>query len=152
MRVPTKAWVRLAEPDSDLQVQVLHSKILAQAAYLRACISAEVYPFIEDMPGAFAQADLLVCRSGASTVAEITAAGRPAVFVPFPRAADDHQRRNAEASTAQVAKDAEDKTVWPSASSAVRRSQWAAADAWPIKPSPGLFRTRVLGHELFWIG
>jgi UDP-N-acetylglucosamine--N-acetylmuramyl-(pentapeptide) pyrophosphoryl-undecaprenol N-acetylglucosamine transferase len=69
----------------------------AQAAYLRACISAEVYPFIEDMPGAFAQADLLVCRSGASTVAEITAAGRPAVFVPFPRAADDHQRRNAEA-------------------------------------------------------
>ncbi|HEV2118331.1 MAG TPA: undecaprenyldiphospho-muramoylpentapeptide beta-N-acetylglucosaminyltransferase [Terriglobales bacterium] len=69
----------------------------AQGAYLRAGISAEVYPFIDDMPGVFARADLLLCRSGASTVAEITAAGRPAVFVPFPKAADDHQLRNAEA-------------------------------------------------------
>lgn len=59
--------------------------------------SAEVYKFIEDMPSAFARADLVVCRSGASTVAEITAAGKPAIFVPFPRAADDHQRVNAEA-------------------------------------------------------
>jgi UDP-N-acetylglucosamine--N-acetylmuramyl-(pentapeptide) pyrophosphoryl-undecaprenol N-acetylglucosamine transferase len=49
------------------------------------------------MPQAFARADLLVCRSGASTVAEVTAAGKPAIFIPFPRAADDHQRRNAEA-------------------------------------------------------
>jgi UDP-N-acetylglucosamine--N-acetylmuramyl-(pentapeptide) pyrophosphoryl-undecaprenol N-acetylglucosamine transferase len=57
----------------------------------------EVSKFIEDMPAAFARADLLVCRSGASTVAEIAAAGKPAVFVPFPRAADDHQRVNAEA-------------------------------------------------------
>ena len=57
----------------------------------------EVFKFIEDMPAAFARADLLVCRSGASTVAEITAAGKPAIFVPFPRAADDHQRINAEA-------------------------------------------------------
>jgi len=59
--------------------------------------AAEVFKFIEDMPAAFARADLVVCRSGASTVAEITAAGKPAVFVPFPRAADDHQRVNAEA-------------------------------------------------------
>ncbi len=59
--------------------------------------SAEVFKFIEDMPAAFARADLVVCRSGASTVAEIAAAGKPAVFVPFPRAADDHQRVNAEA-------------------------------------------------------
>jgi UDP-N-acetylglucosamine--N-acetylmuramyl-(pentapeptide) pyrophosphoryl-undecaprenol N-acetylglucosamine transferase len=51
------------------------------------------------MPGVFARSDLLVCRSGASTVAEVTAAGRPAVFVPFPQAADDHQLRNAEALT-----------------------------------------------------
>ena len=58
---------------------------------------AEVYPFINDMPAFFARADLLVCRSGASTVAEITAAGKPAIFVPFPRAADDHQRVNAQA-------------------------------------------------------
>ena len=68
-----------------------------QAAYSRAGISAEVSAFIDNMPQAFARADLLVCRSGASTVAEITAAGKPAIFIPFPRAADDHQRRNAEA-------------------------------------------------------
>jgi UDP-N-acetylglucosamine--N-acetylmuramyl-(pentapeptide) pyrophosphoryl-undecaprenol N-acetylglucosamine transferase len=69
----------------------------ALAAYQSLGESAEVFKFIEDMPGAFARADLVVCRSGASTVAEITAAGKPAIFVPFPRAADDHQRVNAEA-------------------------------------------------------
>lgn len=69
----------------------------AQADYLRAGIPAELSPFIDDMPAAFARADLLICRSGASTVAEITAAGKPAIFIPFPRAADDHQRKNAEA-------------------------------------------------------
>jgi UDP-N-acetylglucosamine--N-acetylmuramyl-(pentapeptide) pyrophosphoryl-undecaprenol N-acetylglucosamine transferase len=68
-----------------------------QAAYSKAGTTAEVSAFIDNMPQAFAQADLLVCRSGASTVAEVTAAGKPAIFVPFPRAADDHQRRNAEA-------------------------------------------------------
>jgi UDP-N-acetylglucosamine--N-acetylmuramyl-(pentapeptide) pyrophosphoryl-undecaprenol N-acetylglucosamine transferase len=68
-----------------------------QAAYVRAGVPAEVSAFIDNMPQAFACADLLVCRSGASTVAEATAAGKPAIFVPFPRAADDHQRRNAEA-------------------------------------------------------
>jgi UDP-N-acetylglucosamine--N-acetylmuramyl-(pentapeptide) pyrophosphoryl-undecaprenol N-acetylglucosamine transferase len=63
----------------------------------QAGFTFEVSKFIEDMPAAFARADLVVCRSGASTVAEIAAAGKPAVFVPFPRAADDHQRVNAEA-------------------------------------------------------
>src|SRR5262249_59652238 len=53
--------------------------------------------FIDSRRRAFADADLLECRSGTSTVAEITAAGKPAIFVPFPQAADDHQRRNAEA-------------------------------------------------------
>jgi len=62
-----------------------------------ASFTFEVFKFIEDMPAAFARADLVVCRSGASTVAEIAAAGKSAVFVPFPRAADDHQRVNAEA-------------------------------------------------------
>jgi UDP-N-acetylglucosamine--N-acetylmuramyl-(pentapeptide) pyrophosphoryl-undecaprenol N-acetylglucosamine transferase len=66
-------------------------------AYQNLGEPAEVSKFIEDMPSAFARADLVVCRSGASTVAEITAAGKPAIFVPFPRAADDHQRVNAEA-------------------------------------------------------
>jgi UDP-N-acetylglucosamine--N-acetylmuramyl-(pentapeptide) pyrophosphoryl-undecaprenol N-acetylglucosamine transferase len=67
-----------------------------QAAYANAGIAAEVSAFIDNMPQAFARADLLVCRSGASTVAEVTAAGKPAIFIPFPLAADDHQRRNAE--------------------------------------------------------
>jgi UDP-N-acetylglucosamine--N-acetylmuramyl-(pentapeptide) pyrophosphoryl-undecaprenol N-acetylglucosamine transferase len=67
----------------------------AQAVYLSAMLSAEVSPFIDDMPGAFGRADLLLCRSGASTVAEVTAAGKPAIFVPLPTAADDHQRHNA---------------------------------------------------------
>jgi UDP-N-acetylglucosamine--N-acetylmuramyl-(pentapeptide) pyrophosphoryl-undecaprenol N-acetylglucosamine transferase len=69
----------------------------AQAAYERAGMDAEVSAFISDMPGIFARADLLVCRSGASTVGEVTAAGKPAVFIPFPRAADDHQKVNAQA-------------------------------------------------------
>lgn len=68
-----------------------------QAVYSQSGIQAEVSAFIDNMPQAFARADLLVCRSGASTVAEITAAGKPAIFIPFPQAADDHQRRNAEA-------------------------------------------------------
>jgi UDP-N-acetylglucosamine--N-acetylmuramyl-(pentapeptide) pyrophosphoryl-undecaprenol N-acetylglucosamine transferase len=68
-----------------------------QAAYKNWGGCVEAYRFIDDMPARFAQASLLICRSGASTVAEVTAAGKPAVFVPFPRAADDHQKRNAEA-------------------------------------------------------
>jgi UDP-N-acetylglucosamine--N-acetylmuramyl-(pentapeptide) pyrophosphoryl-undecaprenol N-acetylglucosamine transferase len=56
----------------------------------------EVAAFLDDMPRRFAEADLVLCRSGASTVAELAAAGRAAVLVPFPGAADDHQLKNAE--------------------------------------------------------
>lgn len=70
--------------------------VQAQEAYLSQSLTAEVSPFIDDMPAAFARADLLLCRSGASTVAEITAAGKVAIFVPLPTAADDHQRQNAQ--------------------------------------------------------
>lgn len=58
---------------------------------------ADVRPFIHDMAAQFERADLLICRSGATTVAEIAAAGKAAFFVPFPFATDDHQRSNAEA-------------------------------------------------------
>ena len=68
-----------------------------QQAYAAAGVSADVRPFIDDMPGAFAEADLIVCRSGASTVAEVAAAGKTAIFIPLPTAADDHQTKNAEA-------------------------------------------------------
>jgi UDP-N-acetylglucosamine--N-acetylmuramyl-(pentapeptide) pyrophosphoryl-undecaprenol N-acetylglucosamine transferase len=69
----------------------------AASAYAGCGDAIEVFKFIDNMPSFFVGADLLLCRSGASTVAEVTAAGKPAVFVPFPRAADDHQKRNAEA-------------------------------------------------------
>ena len=58
---------------------------------------ADVRPYIDDMVAAFTAADLIVCRAGATTTAELIAAGRAALMIPFPFAADDHQRRNAEA-------------------------------------------------------
>ena len=62
----------------------------------QAGLDGEISAFITDMPGAFARADLIVCRSG-GTVSEIAAAGKPSVMIPFPFAADQHQLRNAEA-------------------------------------------------------
>ena len=59
--------------------------------------TADVRPFIHDMANQFERADVLICRSGATTAAEVAAAGKAAIFVPFPFATDDHQRRNAEA-------------------------------------------------------
>jgi UDP-N-acetylglucosamine--N-acetylmuramyl-(pentapeptide) pyrophosphoryl-undecaprenol N-acetylglucosamine transferase len=61
-----------------------------------AGLAGEVLPFIQDMPAAFAAADLVVCRSGAGAVAELAAAGKPSILVPFPFASDNHQWRNAE--------------------------------------------------------
>jgi UDP-N-acetylglucosamine--N-acetylmuramyl-(pentapeptide) pyrophosphoryl-undecaprenol N-acetylglucosamine transferase len=57
----------------------------------------EILAFIDDMPKTFAQADLIVCRSGMGTVTELAASGKPAILVPLPTAADQHQLRNAEA-------------------------------------------------------
>jgi UDP-N-acetylglucosamine--N-acetylmuramyl-(pentapeptide) pyrophosphoryl-undecaprenol N-acetylglucosamine transferase len=73
------------------------------AAYKTAGEDVEAAPFIENMAQSFADADLIVCRSGASTVAEVAAAGKAAIFIPLPTAADDHQRRNAESLVAQNA-------------------------------------------------
>ena len=56
----------------------------------------QVAAFLDDMPQRFAEANLILCRSGASTVAELAAAGKPSLLVPFPQAADDHQRKNAD--------------------------------------------------------
>jgi UDP-N-acetylglucosamine--N-acetylmuramyl-(pentapeptide) pyrophosphoryl-undecaprenol N-acetylglucosamine transferase len=68
-----------------------------RVAYARREFKAEVLPFIEKMAERFAQADLIVCRSGAITVAEVSAAGRAAIFIPFGAATDAHQTRNAAA-------------------------------------------------------
>ena len=68
----------------------------ALEAYAEAGVSAEVQPFIDDMADAYAWADLVICRSGALTVAELAAAGIGALLVPYAYAVDDHQTRNAE--------------------------------------------------------
>ena len=68
-----------------------------RVAYARREFRAEVVPFIENMAERFAQADLILCRSGAITTAEVAAAGRAAIFIPFGAATDAHQTRNAEA-------------------------------------------------------
>ncbi|MDW5445012.1 undecaprenyldiphospho-muramoylpentapeptide beta-N-acetylglucosaminyltransferase [Polaromonas sp. SM01] len=63
--------------------------------YRAAGVEAELIPFIDDTAQAFAEADLVICRAGASTVTEIAAVGAAALFVPFPAAVDDHQTSNA---------------------------------------------------------
>ncbi|RJO68649.1 MAG: undecaprenyldiphospho-muramoylpentapeptide beta-N-acetylglucosaminyltransferase [Myxococcales bacterium] len=64
-------------------------------AYAQAGLAATVEAFIDDMPAAYRAADLVVCRAGAGNCAELAAAGKPALFVPLPTAADDHQTANA---------------------------------------------------------
>ena len=69
---------------------------IAQASYTKAGMQASVEAFISDMPAAYGWADLVVCRAGASTIAELAAAGSASLLVPFPAAVDDHQTRNGE--------------------------------------------------------
>ena len=66
-----------------------------RANYAAAGVQAELTPFIEDTAQAFADADVIICRAGASTVTEIAAVGAAAIYVPFPHAVDDHQTANA---------------------------------------------------------
>ncbi len=88
--------------DSASPVRIIHQTGAAEyealsEAFRESGLDGEVVPFISDMAAAFREADLVVGRSGAGGVNEIAAAGMPSVLVPFPFAADDHQRRNAEA-------------------------------------------------------
>lgn len=87
--------------DSDVAVEVRHQcgeALCAETerAYAYAGVAARIEPFISDMAAAYAWADLVVCRAGASTLAELCAAGVGSVLIPFPAAVDDHQTRNAE--------------------------------------------------------
>ncbi len=66
-------------------------------AYMATGFEADVRPFIDDMATEYHKADLVICRAGATTIAEVTALGKACLFVPFPHATDDHQRLNAEA-------------------------------------------------------
>jgi UDP-N-acetylglucosamine--N-acetylmuramyl-(pentapeptide) pyrophosphoryl-undecaprenol N-acetylglucosamine transferase len=90
----------LGQLPKDLQPLVRHqtgsrTADTAAAAYREAGVAAELHEFIEDMAAAYAWADLVICRAGALTVAEVCAAGLGAIFVPFPAAVDDHQTVNA---------------------------------------------------------
>ncbi len=90
----------LAMIDAARRPQVIHQageRHLAQARdmYAKHDVEADVRAFIDDMAQAYGWADLVVCRSGALTVAEVAAAGLPAIFVPFAAAVDDHQTLNA---------------------------------------------------------
>ena len=91
----------LALLPADQRPQVIHQSGAKQiealrANYAAAGVQAELTPFIDDTASAFAQADLVICRAGASTVTEIAAVGAAALFVPFPHAVDDHQTTNAQ--------------------------------------------------------
>ena len=70
---------------------------MVRAGYRDAGLKATVEPFLYDMGRQLADADLIVCRAGATTLAELAAAGKPAILIPLPTATDDHQRKNAEA-------------------------------------------------------
>lgn len=95
-RVP--AAVQKLSPDQRPQLRHQAGRTLdvAQAAYARCGVDASIEAFIDDMAAAYSWADLVICRSGASTVAELTAVGCAAILVPFPAAVDDHQTRNGE--------------------------------------------------------
>ncbi len=88
--------------DSGLPVRIIHQTGTAMfetvaREFAATGLPGEVSAFIADMPTAFREADLVVCRSGAGAVSELAAAGKPSVLIPFPFAADDHQLKNAQA-------------------------------------------------------
>jgi UDP-N-acetylglucosamine--N-acetylmuramyl-(pentapeptide) pyrophosphoryl-undecaprenol N-acetylglucosamine transferase len=89
--------VRLVHQTGERDVEMV------RAAYREAGLQADVEPFLYDMGLQLGHADVVVCRGGASTLAEVMAAGKPAIVVPLPTAADDHQRKNAEALAASGA-------------------------------------------------
>lgn len=107
----------------------------------------EVRAFLDDMPARLAAADLVLCRAGATTLAELAAAGRPAVLVPYPHAADDHQRHNAETVAAAgaavvvrddaLSADALVATLAPLLQDPARRAAMAAAQRKLARPDAG---------------
>lgn len=85
-------------------VRILHQTgaadcVMMREAYQQAGLQAEVTPFIDDMAQAYAMTDLIICRAGATSLAEISAVGRAAILIPYPWAANDHQTMNAKALT-----------------------------------------------------
>jgi UDP-N-acetylglucosamine--N-acetylmuramyl-(pentapeptide) pyrophosphoryl-undecaprenol N-acetylglucosamine transferase len=93
------SWPKLRDLPDD--IYIIHQAGAAHYDQLRPAfeesgVPGEISAFIQDMPAAYARADLVICRSGAGAVSELAAAGKPSVLIPFPYATDDHQLRNAE--------------------------------------------------------
>ncbi len=113
-RAVVEALPRLPGPD---RLRIVHqtgerARDEVAAAYASAGRAAEVLAFLDDMEARMAQADLVVARSGATTCAELAAAGKASVLVPFAKAADDHQRQNARAmEAAEAARMVEEKDL-----------------------------------------
>jgi len=102
---------------------------LVRDGYRRAGLEARVEPFLFAMDREIKSADLVVCRAGATTIAELTAAGRAAVLVPLPTAADDHQRKNAEVLAGAGAAEVMDQKDLSGAALAARIVQLVASPA-----------------------
>ncbi|HEX3878716.1 MAG TPA: undecaprenyldiphospho-muramoylpentapeptide beta-N-acetylglucosaminyltransferase [Bryobacteraceae bacterium] len=99
-RAARESWQRFR--DANFPVSIVHQTgprdfEETRDEFAKSGLEGQVMPFIADMPQAFAAADLIICRAGASTVSELAAAGKPSILVPFPFAADDHQTHNAAA-------------------------------------------------------
>lgn len=89
---------------SGRKIDVIHQTGVSAEAetreyYEREGIKVDLKPFIRDMAAAYLQADLVICRAGATTLAEITVLGKPSILIPYPFAADNHQEKNAKAMT-----------------------------------------------------
>lgn len=95
--VEAVAVLRVSLPEMEIIHQTGEADAEAvREGYRAAGVVADVSAFIQNMGEAYGRADLVVCRSGATTLAELAALGKPAILVPYPHAADDHQRANAE--------------------------------------------------------
>ena len=100
-RALNDAMAKIAPVLGEIGLRVVHATgrsdlSWVKRAYERCSVEARVSPFIRDMAEAYADCDLVFCRAGATTIAELTLVGKPALLVPFPFAADDHQTANAE--------------------------------------------------------
>ena len=98
--------VAMVEAAKELAARIPHLRLthqtgerdleMVRSAYEQAGVAADAAAFFDDMARRIGRADLIVCRAGATTLAEVTAAGKPSILVPLPTATDDHQRQNAE--------------------------------------------------------
>jgi UDP-N-acetylglucosamine--N-acetylmuramyl-(pentapeptide) pyrophosphoryl-undecaprenol N-acetylglucosamine transferase len=144
---------RLAPPVAITHQTGEHDLEMVREGYRRAGLAARVEPFLFAMDHEMAAADMAVCRSGATTLAELTAAGLPAILVPLPGATDDHQRRNAtvlaEGSAAEIVDQGELGTlasrVAALAADPGRRTRMSAASRTLARPdAAALIAARVL--------